>query len=789
MTERQSGKASLVGGVIGKSYEDILTSLVKESPKAQIVLAGVPTECILDTGAETSLISASFYRDHLEGKLRGVQPLGTYLRVFGAGNSEVPIEGYIHAPLVVHNQTIDAHFLVVKEFPKGEAGNHKHFPVLLGCNVLHKLKDVEVDLGRKDADAWMMAINWYRLTKNPVTEGSHGANKCVRDPLGARTGRNSIHLFPREVRSITCYVPAHPGGLDGQTVLESLSGYAVSGGHSPEQGQISNIDGNCRVYNSCTVVSGRSVNVLVANVGRQVLELSPHTKLALVTEVSPKSNVALETGVDCVHVSVNHCLTESREYLLNTDHSEAATGVESNESDIELGGTTESLVGELYVFGDGSEYRLPHGLSLDLCTDLCKEDQDKIVRLIQKHEQVFSKSSLDIGLCDKVPHKIETTDDRPVNQPYRRIPPQHFKEVRELLQKFLDQGIIQKSNSPYASPIVLVQKKDGSLRICVDYRRLNAKTVRDLFPLPRIEESLEALHAAKYFSALDLAHGYHQVVMDSESQSKTAFRVPFGLFEYTRMPFGLVNAPGTFQRVMEMCLGDLNLSELLIYLDDILVFSSTVEEHIDRLDIVFARLADFGLKIKGGKCKLFCRQVSYLGHIVGPEGVAVDNDNIKRIEDWPVPKTGAQLRSFLGLAGYYRRFVSGFSKIAAPLHALVPSLAKGNAKSKPAPFCWSSDAQVAFATLKQALTQAPVLAYPDFATPFVLEIEASLQGLGACLDQNDGEGKIHPVAFAGRGLRGAEARYPDFSSFKLELLSLKWAVVDKFRDYLLGVLL
>jgi hypothetical protein len=394
---------------------------------------------------------------------------------------------------------------------------------------------------------------------------------------------------------------------------------------------------------------------------------------------------------------------------------------------------------------------------------------------------------LDLGLCDKVPHKIDTTDDKSISQPYRRIPPQHFREVRELLQKFLDQGIIQKSKSPYASPIVLVQKKDGSLRICVDYRRLNAKTVRDSFPLPRIEESLEALQGARYFSSLDLAHGYHQVVMDSESISKTAFRVPFGLFEYTRMPFGLVNAPGTFQRVMEMCLGDLNLSELLIYLDDILVYSSTVQEHIDRLDRVFTRLADFGLKIKGAKCKLFRRHVSYLGHVVGPEGVAVDNDKIKRIEDWPIPKTGAQLRSFLGLAGYYRRFVPGFSKIAAPLHALVPSLAKGNSRSKPSPFCWSSEAQVAFDTLKQTLTQAPVLAYPDFSRPFVLEIDASLQGLGACLAQCDKEGKRHPVAFASRGLRGAEARYPDFSSFKLELLSLKWAVVDKFRDYLLGV--
>ncbi|XP_038053942.1 uncharacterized protein LOC119726358 [Patiria miniata] len=247
--------------------------------------------------------------------------------------------------------------------------------------------------------------------------------------------------------------------------------------------------------------------------------------------------------------------------------------------------------------------------------------------------------------------------------------------------------------------------------------------------------------------------------MDPESISKTAFRVPFGLFEYTRMPFGLVNAPGTFQRVMEMCLGDMNLSELLIYLDDILVFSPTVEDHVERLDKVFGRLADFGLKIKGEKCKLFRIEVSYLGHVVGSKGVSVDDDKIKRIQEWPVPQTAAQLRSFLVLAGYYRRFVRDFSKIAAPLHARVPSLVKGSNKFMAHNFIWSSEAQTAFDTLKEALTQSPVLSYPDFTRPFVLEVDASLQGLGACLCQDDEDGKRHPVAYASPKLGACEMRW------------------------------
>lgn len=438
----------------------------------------------------------------------------------------------------------------------------------------------------------------------------------------------------------------------------------------------------------------------------------------------------------------------------------------------------------MFSFGDGEKYKLPPGLSIEssIPRDGLKE---QVVRLIQKHESIFSKDDFDVGYCDKIPHEINTADNHPISEPYQRIPPHRVQEVKSLLQKLLDQGIIKHSKSPYASAVVLVSKRDGSLRLCVDFRKLNAKVVRDSFPLPRIDESLEALQGARYFSSLDLAHGYHQVAMDPNSVEKTAFRVPFGLYEFTRMPFGLANAPSTFQRVMEQCLGDMNLSELLIYLDDILVYSSSWEEHLKRLDKVFSRLAAFGLKVKGKKCSLFRSEVTYLGHVVSAQGISVDKDKIRRIVEWPVPQGAADLRAFMGLAGYYRRFVSNFAKIASPLHAILPAITKG--KHKPVDkFSWNAEAQSAFDKLKQVLVQAPVLAYPDFKQPFVLEIDASLKGLGACLGQRDERGRLHPVAYASRGLRGAESKYPDYSSFKLELLGLKWAVVDKFKDYLVG---
>ena len=302
--------------------------------------------------------------------------------------------------------------------------------------------------------------------------------------------------------------------------------------------------------------------------------------------------------------------------------------------------------------------------------------------------------------------------------------------------------------------MVLVRKKDGQLRLYIDYRSLNSNTERDAFSLSRIDETLESMGGAKLFSSLDLAHGYFQGAMHPDSVSKTAFRVPWGLYEFLRLPQGLCNSPSTFQRIMEFIFGDMNLSELVLYLDDVLVFSKSFTEHLERLDKVLDRLEHHGLKLKGTKCKLFQKSVSHLGHIVSDKGISVDQGKIERVRDWQIPKSIAQLRSFLGLASYYRRYVRNFAKIAAPLHALSgKTLEKvGNEGT----LVWNSEADTAFQTLKNTLCETPVLAYPQFDRDFVLEIEASLQGLGACLSQYDESG--------------------DLSSFKLELLALKWAV-------------
>ena len=372
---------------------------------------------------------------------------------------------------------------------------------------------------------------------------------------------------------------------------------------------------------------------------------------------------------------------------------------------------------------------------------------------------------------------------------YRRVPPALFQEIREHLTEMLQAGTIKHSQSPYSSNIVIVRKKDGSIRFCVDFRKLNSKTVKDAYAIPRIEDSLHLLAGSKYFSKLDLRCGYWQVEIDEEDKAKTAFQVgSLGFFEFHCMPFGLCNAPATFQRLMERCMGDMNLRECLIYLDDVIIFSSSFEEHIERLEAVFSRLQEHNLKLKASKCEFLKSRVAYLGHIVSESGIETDQTKIEAIKIWPVPKSIKDVRSFLGFTGYYRRFIKNFASIARPLNDLLvghgtSNKKKGQQKShKKTPFVWTDRQQKSFETLKEKLSNPPILAYADYSLPFSLHTDASSVGLGAVLYQKqDGQDRV--VSFASRSLKPSEKNYP---AHKLEFLALKWSITEKFHDYLYG---
>ena len=354
----------------------------------------------------------------------------------------------------------------------------------------------------------------------------------------------------------------------------------------------------------------------------------------------------------------------------------------------------------------------------------------------------------DLGQTTLGQHEINTGDATPIRQPPRRLPFHQHNAVRELVSDMLQCGVVEPSQGPWSSPIVLVKKKDGTTRFCVDFRKVNDVTKKDAHPLPRIDDTLDTLGGAQWFTTLDLASGYWQVEVAQADREKTAFATPDGLYQFRVMPFGLCNAPGTFQRLMECVLQGLHWSTCLVYLDDIIIYSRTIEEHLARLAEVFTRLRDANLKIKPSKCHLLQRSVHYLGHVVSGKSVETDATKIECIAQLPTPAGTKELEQFLEMCSYYRRFVKYFAKIAAPLHRL---------SEKGKEWLWTDECEQAFSMLKHQLITAPILSLPDFNHDFTLDIDASGNGLGAVLSQKVGDHE-RVIAYGSRALTKAERK-------------------------------
>ena len=404
---------------------------------------------------------------------------------------------------------------------------------------------------------------------------------------------------------------------------------------------------------------------------------------------------------------------------------------------------------------------------------LTTEQKSAVFELVNDFPEGFLEPKGKTGRTDWAEHEMDLQGHKPLKQRASRLTwaKQEIADVE--VEKMLADDIIEPSTSPWSSPIVLVNKKDGSTRFCIDYRRINDLSKKDAYPLPRIDETLETLGDAEWFCTMDLASGYWQIKMKEEDRPKTAFVTRKGLFQFKVMPFGLCNAPATFQRLIDRVLVGLQWEQCLVYLDDIVVFGKTFEQTLARLRLVMERLKAAGLKLKASKCKWFQKSVQYLGHIVSAEGIKCDPEKIETVKDWPIPKSVTQVRSFLGLASYYRKFIDNFAEIAHPLTSLTRKRAK---------FCWSTACQQSFETLKECLISAPVLAYPlRDAGEFVLDTDASNHGMGAVLSQvQNGQEKV--IAYASRTLNGSQRNY---CTTKKELLAVV-TFVQHFRHYLYG---
>ena len=404
---------------------------------------------------------------------------------------------------------------------------------------------------------------------------------------------------------------------------------------------------------------------------------------------------------------------------------------------------------------------------------LSEREQKRLAALLKEYSDIFSQGPGDLGRTSMIQHNVDTGESVPIRQGVRRVPLHKQKEIKEHIDAMLNQGIIQPSCSPWAAPVVLVPKKDGSTRFCIDYRKVNAVTKKDAYPLPRIDQTLDALEGAKLFSSLDLVSGYWQIELDSSSKEKSAFTTNWGLYEFNVMPFGLCGAPSTFQRLMETVLAGLQWDLCLVYLDDIIIFSHTFDEHLERLGKVFQRIRNAKLKLKPSKCHLFQSRINCLGHIISEKGIEPDESKIKDIKEWKTPTSALEVQNFLGFASYYRRFVAGFSQIASPLYRLT---------QKNLAFVWDEKCHEAFLELKRRLTAAPILSFPRSDCPFIIDTDASDYGIGAVLSQIQ-DGRETVIAYASRTLSKSERNY---CTTRKELLALVY-FIKQFRHYLYGV--
>jgi hypothetical protein len=396
----------------------------------------------------------------------------------------------------------------------------------------------------------------------------------------------------------------------------------------------------------------------------------------------------------------------------------------------------------------------------------------ELLQLLRRNQDVFAQHKYDLGCCNKGTHSIDTGNADPIHC----NPHQMAYKLRPILKKELDEmlkhNIIEPSTSPWAAPVLMVKKKNGEWRPCVDFRKLNQVAKTSAYPLPKIQDIFTHLHRKRYFTALDMVKGFWQIPLDDASRDKTGFTTHFGQYRFNRLPFGLATSPSAFQHIMQLVLGDLNWAQCMVYVDDILIFSETFEEHLAAIQLTLERLHGANLKVNLKKSDFARSELLYLGHTVNAQGISVDPEKVKAVDSMREPESVLEVESALGKFNYYGRYIDNFAEIARPLF---------NLKKKNVPWKFGPDERNAFIQLKKALTSAPLLIHADISLPYMLSTDASGYALGAVLSQDQGRGE-QPIGYASRTLKDAECRY---SGIEREALGIYWAVVY-FADYLYG---
>ena len=684
--------------------------MIGNTNETSVFINGNVCKALLDTESTVSTVSESYYREFL-GQTP-IQTLNNLLEIESASGDQCPYIGYIEVQIQVTSISSDPLNCLVLVVP--DTRYNCHVPLLIGTNVLKPLMVMcEETHGQQFMQKTNLDTSWclsfrcisYQDKQLKRNKGVVGEVKAPYfDKIIVQGNKSVVVECPVNVQ-----IPFRPCTVLMQAVQNTLL---------PKSIEIT-----CGLLN---FVPGRTVTVPVriSNLVSSPISINSKTILGELRPVVYDTND--ENTAAAVNMSVNTGEEECNKNFVSTPD-------------------TTSFIDNI-KFG----------------TSLSSNELGKVKEFLVGWSKVFSQNETDIGLTHLVKHQIFLKDYTPFKQRFRRIPPSCYNEVREHLHQLVQEGVIRKSKSLWCSNVVLVRKKDKSLRLCVDYRMLNNRTIKDSYALPRIEEILDCLGGYKYFSVLDMKSGYYQVEIQEEHKPYTAFTVgPLGLWEYNRLAMGLTNSPATYQRLVEECLGDLNYKVCLIYLDDLIIFSDTVEEHLKRLDQVFSRIAKAGMKFSPKKCHIMKDKIKYVGHVISSAGIETDPDKINKVLHWPRPSDRNELRKFLGFAGYYRKFIRGFASVAKPLYELlsgIPRSKKKGSKNQQASlpiWHWGEAQENAFSSLKTALTTPPVLGFTDYTLPFELHIDASRTGLSGILYQTQ-NGRKQVLSFASRSLSPSE---------------------------------
>ena len=595
---------------------------------------------------------------------------------------------------------------------------------------------------------WDKLINYVLFAYREVHQASTGFSpfelvhgRAVRGPLDVL--RESWEAHPRSSESVVSYV------LSVQERLEKMSNLAQENLQRSQQTQKRWYDRNARERE--------------LKVGDHVLVLLPTSSNKLLAKWQGPYPILEKLGKVTYRVDMFDHVKRKRVFHVNMLRKwqmpeSTALFVDVMDPDV--------VQGELELWDDENP---DDGITIS--QQLSAKQRGQLQQLLDGYQDVLQSTP---GRTDYAEHSIDTGESSPIRLPPYRVPHAYRTQVEEELQAMLKAGIVEPSSSSWAAPIVLVKKKDGSLRFCVDYRKLNRQSRIDPYPMPRIDDLIDRIGQAKFLTILDLAKGYWQVPMSPEGKEKTAFITPQGLFQFTVMPFGLQGAPATFQRMMDQLLRGLE-AYAAAYLDDLVIFSQSWEEHLEQVQSILSRLREAGLTAKPSKCQFAMQECIYLGHIVGNGLVQPETSKIEAIQKWSTPETKKQVRAFLGLTGYYRKFIPSYSATAAPLTDLTR-------KFGPTKVNWTPQCEEAFQNLKSSLCSNPVLYSPNFERDFILQAVASERSVGAVLSQCQDDGTEHPVAYFSRKLLPREEHY---STVEKECLAIKLAVYA-FRVYLLG---